>query len=439
MALTRSLTRLDPPTLQPTGEGLERESLPALSQRKLNALGLPVCYIDAHQRYRFVNRAFLDWSGRAQAEVIGREVVEVDGHELYQLYRAYLEAALSGERVSFERQLSSVKRNAFWIRVDYHPDRGQRGDVRGVLVTYTDVDNIKRLELEAGEREHRLRIVTDSVGLPIFYFDRALRLRFANKPYGKYIGGPVDDLLGQPLKNFVAPDALVEMQSYVERAFAGATVSYDRRERSSSGELRWVRITLFPDREPGGKTGGAFVVINDIEDDVRIREALKSQEAQLRLFADNIPGPIAYLDKKLKYTFVNQAFANWVCRPQDQIYGKTPYEVMSHDVNSFLRPIIKRAQEGENVEYERVGVSADGQRRWMHGRIAPDLDATGKVRGLYCTEYDIHDLKLTEQALATREEQLRLFTDNIPEPVVYVDMEGNYTFVNDAFLRLVGV
>ena len=439
MALTRSLTRLDHPTLQTTGEGVERDSLLALSQRKLNALGLPVCYIDAYQRYRFVNRAFLDWIGRTQAEVIGREVVEVDGRELYQLYHAYLEAALSGERVSFERQLSSVKRNAFWIRVDFYPDRGQRGDVRGVLATYTDVDTIKRLELEAGEREHRLRIVTDSVGLPIFYFDRALRLRFANKPYGKYIGGQVDDLLGQSLQNFIARDALIEMQSYMERAFAGATVSYDRRERSSSGELRWVRITLFPDREPGGRTGGAFVVINDIEDDVRIREALKSQEAQLRLFADNIPGPIAYLDKKLKYTFVNQAFANWVCRPQDQIYGKTPYEVMPHDVNSFLRPIIKRAQEGENVEYERVGVSAEGQRRWMHGRVAPDLDATGTVRGLYCTEYDIHDLKLTEQALATREEQLRLFTDNIPEPVVYVDMEDKYTFVNDAFLRLVGI
>ena len=211
------------------------------------------------------------------------------------------------------------------------------------------------------------------------------------------------------------------MHGYVERAFAGATVAYDRRERPASGELRWVRISLFPDREPGGRTGGAFVVINDIEDDIRIREALKAQEAQLRLFADNIPGPIAYLDKSLRYTFVNQAFANWACRPQEQIYGKTPYEVMPSDVTAFLRPIIKRAQEGENVEYERVGVSVDNQRRWMHGRIAPDLDGTGKVRGLYCTEYDIHDLKLTEQALATREEQLRLFTDNIPEPVVYVD------------------
>ncbi len=437
MALTKSPTRLDHPTLQTVGEG--REPLLALSQRKLNALAMPVCYIDADQHYRFVNRAFLDWTGRTSAEVLGREVVEVEGRELYQLYHAYIDAALSGERVSFERQLSSAKRNAFWVRVDYYPDRGPRGDIRGLLATFIDVDNIKRLELEAGEREHRLRLVTDSVGLPIFYFDRALRLRFANKPYGVYIGRAVDDLLGQPLKSFVAPDALTELQGYVERAFAGATVSYDRRERPASGDLRWARITLFPDREPGGRIGGAFAVVNDIEDDVRIREALKSQEAQLRLFADNIPGPIAYLDKSLRYTFVNQAFANWLCRPQDQIYGKTPYEVMPPDVAAFLRPIIRRAQEGENVEYERVGVSVDKERRWMHGRIAPDLDGTGKVRGLYCTEHDIHDLKLTEQALATREEQLRLFTDNIPEPVVYADQEGKYSFVNDAFLRLVGL
>ena len=110
MALTKSLSRLDHPTLQTTGEG--REPLLALSQRKLNALGLPVCYIDRDQRYRFVNRAFLDWTGKSRAEVLGREIIEVDGRELYQLYRAYIDAALSGERTGFERQLSSRQRNA---------------------------------------------------------------------------------------------------------------------------------------------------------------------------------------------------------------------------------------------------------------------------------------------------------------------------------------
>jgi len=162
---------------------------------------------------------------------------------------------------------------------------------------------------------------------------------------------PADDLLGHAISDFLPSDALTEMQGYIERAFAGATVAYERRERRATGELRWVRVTLFPDREMGGRVGGAFVVWNDIEDDVRVRDALKSQQQQLRLFADNIPGPIAYLEKSLHYTFVNQAFANWVCKPQDEIYGRTPFEVMAADVAAFLRPVLKRAQAGEHVEY----------------------------------------------------------------------------------------
>src|SRR6185312_6191089 len=383
MALTRSISRLDlAPVPATVGDAIERGPLLALSQRKLNALGTPLAYIDLNQRYRFANKALLDWFGRRPDEVLGREIIEVMGRESYQLYRAYAEAALGGERTGYEWQLAMPGRQPIWIRVDYYPDRNQHGHIRGFLATYGDVDHLKRLELEAGQREHRLRLFTDWVGLP------------------------ADDLLGHALSDFLPSDALTEMQGYIERAFAGATVSYERRERRASGELRWVRVTLFPDREMGGRVGGAFVVWNDIEDDVRVRDALKSQQQQLRLFADNIPGPIAYLDKSLHYTFVNQAFANWVCKPQDEIYGKTPFEVMSSDVAAFLRPVLKRAQAGEHVEYERIGQNANGQKRWMHGRMAPDLDSTGKVRGLYCTEYDIHDLKQTEQELAAREKQL---------------------------------
>ena len=421
MAIPRPLSRLELHSPVTIGEPIEREALLALSQHKLNALGVPIAYVDRNQRYRFANKAFLDWLGMRTGEVLGREVIEVLGRDVYQLYSAYIDAVLSGERTGFERQLATPGRPSLWIRVDYYPDRTPQGHVRGFLITYSDVDHLKRLELEAGQREHRLRLVTDSVGVPIVYFDRQLKLRFANKPFGNWLGVPADDVLGHSLREVLPADALAEMQGYIERAFSGATVSYERRERHLSGDSRWMRITLFPDREMGGRVGGAFAVMNDIEDDIRIRDALKLQGSQMRLFADNIPGPIAYLDRSLKYTFVNQAFANAVCRPQDEIYGKTPFEVMAPDVASFLRPIVKRAQGGEHVEYERMGSMPDGTRRWLHGRIAPDLDPSGTVRGLYCTEYDIHDLKLTEQALAAREEQLRLFTDNIPEPVVYLD------------------
>ena len=230
MALTRSLKAPDLTTVAQTlSESYERESLTALSQRKLNALAMPVAYIDRHQRYRFANKAFLDWIGKRPDEVLAREVIEVLGREIYQLYHAYIEAALEGERTGFERQLIIAGRPAIWIHVDYYPDKSPQGSVRGFLVTYSDVDHLKRLELEAGQREHRLRLVTDSVGVPILYFDRQQKLRFANKPYADWIGIPADDLLGHALREFMPADSLGEMQGYIERAFAGATVAYERR------------------------------------------------------------------------------------------------------------------------------------------------------------------------------------------------------------------
>jgi PAS domain S-box-containing protein len=240
MALPRPLNRLELALPLTIDSPVEREALAALSQHKLNALGVPLAYVDRNQRYRFANKAMLDWLGKRTNEVVGREVIEVLGRDVYQLYHAYIDAALSGERTVFERQLVTPGRPSLWIRVDYHPDRTAQGQVRGFLVSYSDVDNLKRLELEAGQREHRLRLVTDSVGLPILYFDRQLKLRFANKPFGTWIGVPADDVLGHALKEVLPADALAEMQGYIERAFAGATVSYEHHAFSRS-RGRWTR------------------------------------------------------------------------------------------------------------------------------------------------------------------------------------------------------
>src|SRR6476620_4468360 len=107
MALTRPISRLDlAPVPQTVGDALERGPLLALSQRKLNALGTPMAYVDRNQRYRFVNKALLDRFGKRSDEVLGRELVEVIGRENYQLYRAYIDAALGGERTGYEWQLT---------------------------------------------------------------------------------------------------------------------------------------------------------------------------------------------------------------------------------------------------------------------------------------------------------------------------------------------
>ena len=109
---------------------------------------------------------------------------------------------------------------------------------------------------------------------------------------------------------------------------------------------------------------------------------------------------------------------------------------MSSDVAAFLRPVLKRAQAGEHVEYERIGQNANGQRRWMHGRMAPGFDGQGTRALLHRVR---HPRPQADGAGARGGSQLRLFTDNIPEPVVYLDAERRYVFVNEAFLDLYGL
>ena len=218
--------------------------------------------------------------------------------------------------------------------------------MRGFIVTYTDVDHLKRIEIESGMREHRLRLVADNAGSAIFYLDRALKIRFANQPFAEATNRGIDEMVGTAIKDVVPPDAWTGLQPHLERVFAGAKVTYERQEQMPSGEQRWIRVSLLPDRH-GGRVVGAFAVLTDIQGDMQVREAMRSQETQLRLFTDNIPGPIAYLDRALEITFVQSGVRELGGRAQDEIYGRTPHDVMPRDVSAFLRPILSRALAGE--------------------------------------------------------------------------------------------
>src|SRR6059058_5032740 len=109
MAVVRPLTRIDVASIEQVLDDAQLEPLSSLSQRKLNALGLPL--------------AFVDRVAKREDEVVGHSVIDVWGPEIYQLYQAYIEAALTGERTGFVRQLTIPGHPAIWIRVDYYPDR----------------------------------------------------------------------------------------------------------------------------------------------------------------------------------------------------------------------------------------------------------------------------------------------------------------------------
>jgi PAS domain S-box-containing protein len=61
------------------------------------------------------------------------------------------------------------------------------------------------------------------------------------------------------------------------------------------------------------------------------------------------------------------------------------------------------------------------------------------IKGEYVVGHDITDLKQVQNALASREGQLRAIMDGVPAPVAYIDRDERCHYVNRTFLQFFGL
>jgi PAS domain S-box-containing protein len=141
--------------------GLVRRLEQSEAQMRLvtDAIPVLVSFIQRDGHYAYVNRGYTEWFNLAHEEVLNHHVRDVIGEAAYASVRPFLERALSGESVSFERALPYERGGGRHIRASYMPQRNARGEVEGVVALVADITAEKR----AQERAGRLQAVTSAV------------------------------------------------------------------------------------------------------------------------------------------------------------------------------------------------------------------------------------------------------------------------------------
>ena len=127
----------------------EAEARRAKLEGQLRAItdNLPVAitYLDAEQRYRFVNRTGLEWLCRPADQVIGLRIGDILRPIAYERRREAIEQGLTGKRVTFEAEsiTGDVTRILHYA---YIPDIESDGRVAGLYGLATDVSALKSVE-----------------------------------------------------------------------------------------------------------------------------------------------------------------------------------------------------------------------------------------------------------------------------------------------------
>ncbi|HUI98876.1 MAG TPA: PAS domain-containing protein [Usitatibacter sp.] len=405
-----------------------------------DAVSFPIVYVDRERVIRFVNRPAAQWAGFSPEREIGMKLYDVLPAPVSAAAGPYIERALAGETVTYEREALWPGREQRRLRGHIIPDRDDAGAVRGILVVLIDIEEDWRLRRDLDAQRKRLQLVLENIGVPMCYVDRELRIRFANQAGIDWRVASVQEAMGRHVGEVFDEETVAVIGPEIAAALRGEKRVYERLATLPGGERRWVRVFLVPDADEQGEVRGAYSLVLDVDVDHRMREALQRQEAELRYFAENLPGPVAVVDAQFRFVFANKVFQRLRALEPADIVGRPVREVIGEALaRDYYDPFVEPLKRGEACQYERQVGPPGAEPRWHLVRLVPILDPKGRFNGYYIVGSDIHDIKLGEQRLREQQARLRLFTDNIPDAVAYLDRNRRILFANRQFAALRGL
>jgi PAS domain S-box-containing protein len=166
----------------------EAESADNAARLRLIADAVPalISYVDAGQRYRFVNRGYEHWFGQDRREIAGRTLREVLGDEAYEAIRDQVAAALAGDSVIFESMVPYRSGGTRYVEARYQPHRGPTGEVLGFYALIIDISERRRAEDAMARAAGMRRAILDAVPAHIAVIDGAGNIVATNAAWGRF-------------------------------------------------------------------------------------------------------------------------------------------------------------------------------------------------------------------------------------------------------------
>nr|MDP9478111.1 PAS domain S-box protein [Actinomycetota bacterium] len=380
--------------------GRELERLARQQERILVSAGEGIVGLDPGGKIGFANPAAAAMLGYETGEMVGRNMHHLVHHTRPDGTPYPLEECPN--YLAFrEGDTRRTDGEVFWRRdgtafpVEYASSPViEGGDVRGAVVTFSDVRERKVAEEALKESEERFRTLTDAALEALVISERG-RILEVNRAFTEIFGYEPSEIVGADSLACIAPESREPVR---ENLLSGHDRPYEAVGLRKNGERFEAEIRGKASAYRGRAV--RITAVRDITERKRAEEALKRSEERFRSLVQNASDLITVLEADGTVLYESPALEPMLGYAPEDFVGRNNYDLIHpDDAPRVLRAFARLSEErGANPYVEYRFRHADGSWRHLESGGVNLLDEPG-VGGIVVNTRDITERKTLEERL----------------------------------------
>lgn len=399
-----------------------------------------VWQMDENFKTTFVNRRLADMFGYSVEEMMGRPVTDFMFPEDIPDHEEKMKERRMNVSGKYERRFRHKNGSAVWCIVSATPvGEASGGAFKGSFAMITDISYRKQAENALRQREALLASVFTAAPLGICVMKERV-YQSVNKYWCEHFGYAESEMIGNTTRMLYDSEEEYERvgRELYTRLKQENVSSVRTRLRHKDGTVRDAFLTAAPLRANAPEEG-VVVIIEDITERMRARDAFLKSEAMFKGIASASPVGLGLVhDRHIEW--VNDTLLGIVGRQKDEILGRDA-RIFYEDDRSyqlFASQFYMQVAEKGRAELEV---------QWLHknGSIINILLTGVSVQhdshasSVLFAALNITAHKHAEAALQVSQRRLMDIIEFLPDATFVIDQNGVVTAWNKAIEEMTGV
>jgi PAS domain S-box-containing protein len=435
----------------------------------------PIFYKDKEGKYIGCNKAFENYVGLSEKNIVGKTVFDISSKRYAPVYKKWdttLLRTLKNQHYEWivERSNGQVRDVIF----DKAPIFNAKGEVSGIIGVITDISDRKKAEQEVKSNTERLKALVrifehkaNSVKPLLDYaLTEALNLTSSSIGYLYLYDEQKEQFtLNSWSKNVMEQCSIANPQTCYELSKTGIWGEVVRQRKEivvnnfqakhplkkgypdGHAQLnRFMSIPVIIDEKivavvgVGNKTeeynetdlnqlkllmGSVWGIVQRREDSEKI--------SKLSIAVEQSSASIVITDMNGNIEYVNPKFTEITGYSFEEAVGENPRVLNAgfHD-KEFFKEMWETIVKGKDWKGQLVNKKKNGELYWESASISPIRNSDGKVINFIAIKDDITELKRAEEALQDSELKLRRMIEQSPDGIMLTDENGRVVAWNKA-------